>query len=80
MTRVGRPIRATALRERADGDRRIMMDAIGLAIAELLPPDTGVPMRTTCPISAPRGACCASSLIQGGHEPQVRLNVPTTGS
>jgi 1-acyl-sn-glycerol-3-phosphate acyltransferase len=39
VTRVGRPIQATALRERADGDRRIMMDAIGLAIAELLPPE-----------------------------------------
>ena len=35
---VGRPIRADALIRRADGDRRLVMDAIGLAIAELLPP------------------------------------------
>ena len=37
MTRVGRPIPASVLRKRSDGDRRIMMDAVGLAIAELLP-------------------------------------------
>ena len=37
--RVGRPIEASVLRERAEGDRRLMMDAIGLAIAELLPPE-----------------------------------------
>jgi 1-acyl-sn-glycerol-3-phosphate acyltransferase len=37
VTRVGRPIQASVLRHRADGDRRVMMDAIGLAIAELLP-------------------------------------------
>ena len=37
VARFGRPINASALREKAGGDRRIMMDAIGLAIAELLP-------------------------------------------
>jgi len=39
VVRVGRPIDARLLRERADGDRRLMMDAVGLAIAEVLPPD-----------------------------------------
>jgi 1-acyl-sn-glycerol-3-phosphate acyltransferase len=34
---IGQPVRAGALRDRAGGDRRIMMDAIGLAIASLLP-------------------------------------------
>ena len=37
--RVGRPIPASVLRERAEGDRRLMMDGVGLAIAELLPPE-----------------------------------------
>jgi 1-acyl-sn-glycerol-3-phosphate acyltransferase len=36
---VGAPIDAAALRERAGGDRRVMMDAVGIAIAELLPDD-----------------------------------------
>jgi 1-acyl-sn-glycerol-3-phosphate acyltransferase len=35
---VGRPIEAHALRERAGGDRRLMMDVVGLAIAAVLPP------------------------------------------
>ncbi len=39
VTRIGRPIEARVLRERAGGDRRIMMDAVGLAIAQLLPPE-----------------------------------------
>lgn len=37
VTRVGRPIQTGVLRERARGDRRIMMDTVGLAIARLLP-------------------------------------------
>jgi 1-acyl-sn-glycerol-3-phosphate acyltransferase len=37
VMRLGRPIRADALLTRADGDRRHIMDAIGLAVAELLP-------------------------------------------
>jgi 1-acyl-sn-glycerol-3-phosphate acyltransferase len=39
VARVGRPILASALRERAGGDRRLMMDAVGLAIAAQLPED-----------------------------------------
>jgi 1-acyl-sn-glycerol-3-phosphate acyltransferase len=39
VARVGRPIAAGRLRERAQGDRRLMMDGVGLAIAELLPPE-----------------------------------------
>jgi 1-acyl-sn-glycerol-3-phosphate acyltransferase len=39
VVRVGRPIPAVALSERAEGDRRLMMDAVGLAIAAVLPPD-----------------------------------------
>lgn len=35
---VGRPVDAQVLRERANGDRRVMMDAVGLAVAALLPP------------------------------------------
>jgi 1-acyl-sn-glycerol-3-phosphate acyltransferase len=35
--RVGPPFRASALDTHADRDRRVMMDAIGLAIADLLP-------------------------------------------
>jgi 1-acyl-sn-glycerol-3-phosphate acyltransferase len=34
---VGRPVRASSLREAAAGDRQLMIDAIGLAIATLLP-------------------------------------------
>ena len=36
---VGKPFRAGALLTRAGADRRLMMDAIGLAVAGLLPPD-----------------------------------------
>jgi 1-acyl-sn-glycerol-3-phosphate acyltransferase len=36
-TRVGRPVPASVLQTRAGGDRRLMMDVIGLAIAQLLP-------------------------------------------
>jgi 1-acyl-sn-glycerol-3-phosphate acyltransferase len=39
VARIGPPIQASALREQAGGDRRIMMDIVGLAIAELLPPE-----------------------------------------
>ena len=39
VTRVGRPIRASVLRERARGKRRLIVDGIGVAIAALLPPD-----------------------------------------
>ena len=35
---VGRPIRASALAGHANGDRRVVMDAIGLAVAEVVPP------------------------------------------
>ena len=34
----GRAIRASVLRERANDDRRLMMDVVGLALAETLPP------------------------------------------
>jgi hypothetical protein len=37
--RFGRPFPAQLLHERANGDRRVMMDAIGLAIASMLPPE-----------------------------------------
>ena len=39
VARIGAPIEARVLRERANGDRRLMMDAVGLAVAELLPPE-----------------------------------------
>jgi hypothetical protein len=35
---LGTPIQAEALRERSRGDRQVMMDAIGLSIAAMLPP------------------------------------------
>ena len=38
-TRIGRPIPASVLQAHAGGDRRLMMDVIGLAIAELLLPE-----------------------------------------
>jgi 1-acyl-sn-glycerol-3-phosphate acyltransferase len=38
VMQLGCPIRADALLTRAGGDRRIIMDAIGLAVAELVPP------------------------------------------
>jgi 1-acyl-sn-glycerol-3-phosphate acyltransferase len=37
VMRVGPPLRSQSLKERADGDRRLIVDAIGLAVAELLP-------------------------------------------
>jgi 1-acyl-sn-glycerol-3-phosphate acyltransferase len=39
VARVGPPLRARALRERAGGDRRVLMDTVGTAIAALLPPE-----------------------------------------
>jgi len=39
VVQVGRPICASVLRERAKGDRKLMMDGVGLAIAKLLPPE-----------------------------------------
>ena len=39
VMRIGPPIRTGALLASAGGDRRLIMDAIGLAIAELVPPD-----------------------------------------
>jgi 1-acyl-sn-glycerol-3-phosphate acyltransferase len=39
VLQLGRPIRADALMARANGDRRLVMDAIGLAVAEALPPE-----------------------------------------
>jgi hypothetical protein len=38
MLQLGRPFPADTLRTHARGNRRVAMDAIGLAIAELLPP------------------------------------------
>jgi 1-acyl-sn-glycerol-3-phosphate acyltransferase len=39
VARIGAPIEARVLRERAGGDRRLMMDAVGLAVADQLPPE-----------------------------------------
>ena len=39
LARVGRPIEAARLCDRARRDRRLMVDGVGLAIAELLPPE-----------------------------------------
>jgi 1-acyl-sn-glycerol-3-phosphate acyltransferase len=39
VARIGRPIQTSVLRTRAADHRRLMMDAVGLAIAELLPPE-----------------------------------------
>ena len=39
VLQLGRPLRAATLLARADGDRRLIMDAIGLAVAEALPPE-----------------------------------------
>jgi 1-acyl-sn-glycerol-3-phosphate acyltransferase len=39
VARVGAPIEARELTERAGGDRRVIIDAIGAAIAQLLPPE-----------------------------------------
>ena len=41
VIQLGRPIRAQRLMTQAAGDRRVTMDAIGLAIAELVPPSYG---------------------------------------
>jgi hypothetical protein len=38
IARFGRPVRAGALRDASRDDRRVSMDAIGLAIAAQLPP------------------------------------------
>ena len=38
-TRAGKPIEASTLLERADGDRRLAVDVVGFAIARLLPPE-----------------------------------------
>ena len=37
VLRLGQPLPASDLIERAHGDRRVLMDAVGLAVAELLP-------------------------------------------
>jgi 1-acyl-sn-glycerol-3-phosphate acyltransferase len=39
VIQLGRPIPAAVLMAQADGDRRLVMDAIGLAIAGLVPPE-----------------------------------------
>lgn len=39
VARVGRPFSSGVLRDRAGGNRRLMMDSVGLAIAAVLPPD-----------------------------------------
>jgi 1-acyl-sn-glycerol-3-phosphate acyltransferase len=39
VLQLGHPIRASALVARANGDRRLIMNAIGLAVAETIPPD-----------------------------------------
>ena len=39
VVRAGKPIHAPALREQSDGNRQVMMDRVGAAIAALLPPD-----------------------------------------
>lgn len=49
VARIGKPFKASALRERANGDRRLMMDAVGVAIAEQLP----TPYRGTYADDAP---------------------------
>jgi len=39
VARIGRPIQTSVLRARAADHRRLMMDTVGVAIAELLPPE-----------------------------------------
>jgi len=39
VVRAGPPFDADALRRSARSDRRLMLDAIGVAIAEVLPPE-----------------------------------------
>lgn len=39
MVELGRPLRADILCARTSGNRRLMMDALGLAVAETLPPE-----------------------------------------
>jgi 1-acyl-sn-glycerol-3-phosphate acyltransferase len=36
---LGKPVDARVLRERCNGDARVMLDAVGLAVAHLLPPE-----------------------------------------
>jgi hypothetical protein len=52
--RLGQPIRADALTARGGGDRRLVMDAVGLAIADALP-------------SGYRGVYADASLFPGAH-------------
>ena len=55
VVRIGAPIPAAALFAAARGDRRLVMDAIGLAIAELLPaPYRGVYTDKACYVEAAR--------------------------
>ena len=37
VARIGRPVKASVLEERSVGNRRLMMDVIGIMIAALLP-------------------------------------------
>jgi 1-acyl-sn-glycerol-3-phosphate acyltransferase len=37
VARIGRPVKASVLEERSAGNRRLMMDVVGIMIAELLP-------------------------------------------
>jgi hypothetical protein len=39
VARVGRPIESAVLLDAAQGDRRLLMDAVGFMIAQLLPPE-----------------------------------------
>jgi hypothetical protein len=39
VLQLGRPMRAATLVARANGDRRLIMDGIGLAVAQALPPE-----------------------------------------
>jgi 1-acyl-sn-glycerol-3-phosphate acyltransferase len=39
VARVGAPIASASLLARADDNRRLIMDAVGLAVAQLLPPE-----------------------------------------
>ena len=39
VARAGKPIEVDTLRRQAGGDRRAMMDAVGHAIADVLPPE-----------------------------------------
>lgn len=39
LVALGKPVDARLLRERCNGDARVMLDAVGLAVAHLLPPE-----------------------------------------